>query len=718
MTTLIEPGGGRPTTCSRSSSAGPAPADAGVREVDRARPPGPLEVPDRGYDDLTAAEITARLGDLAPGELRKVRDYERRNANRKSVLAERSSASSTRSDPPVRPAILQQVAMSASASSARARPRRRARTRRRPPRLRRQRRRAARGRLRRLRQRRGPGDRVRAEVVKSKRAYAEARAVEILEPSPERIPGPAPAIRARRGKCSPTSAGLRGQGRAGGQALGRLGRLEGYAVDPIVPAARDVALSQQARVLLRRGPRPASSCAASHAPGRFDAIVPLSDCLLASERGNAAREQVLAWGTRREGLSAWDRRTQAGLLRNLVVREGRRTGQLQVRLVTLARRARRVGGLAAAVDCDGLFWTQAARPGESTQGGDDDPRRRPRRAWERSSGGCVSRSRPRPSSRRTPRWPRSSTAPRPSSPACAATSACSTSTAASARSGSRSPRAPARSSASGFVESAVADAIANARANEIQNATFYAGDIRLAMRELVERRRAARRGGRRAATRRALAEGRAPCDRGGAEADGVRLVQPDDARAERRAARRGGLAARARAPRGHVPADPAHRVRGAAGEGVSLTRVARFGIVNAYLVGEDDGMTLVDTGLPGSARAILKAAAERGGRIARIVLTHAHGDHIGSLDRLAADLPGSRGLDLLRRDAKLLRKGQVARARRLAGLEAERLLPGCEDRARAPARWPGDRVGSLEVHAAAGHTPGQIALLVTRGAAR
>jgi polyhydroxyalkanoate synthesis regulator phasin len=65
-----------------------APADRMVREVDRARraagigPPFPIF----GYDDLTAAQVQARLGDLTPPELRKVRDYERRNANRKSVL--------------------------------------------------------------------------------------------------------------------------------------------------------------------------------------------------------------------------------------------------------------------------------------------------------------------------------------------------------------------------------------------------------------------------------------------------------------------------------------------------------------------------------------------------------------------------------------------------------------------------------------------------------
>jgi polyhydroxyalkanoate synthesis regulator phasin len=40
-----------------------------------------------GYDELTAAQVQGRLDGLAPAELRRVRDYERRHANRKSVLA-------------------------------------------------------------------------------------------------------------------------------------------------------------------------------------------------------------------------------------------------------------------------------------------------------------------------------------------------------------------------------------------------------------------------------------------------------------------------------------------------------------------------------------------------------------------------------------------------------------------------------------------------------
>ncbi len=64
-------------------------ADRVLREVDRARRVagvGPT-FPILGYDDLTAAQVNERLGDLDSPQLRKVRDYEKRNANRKSVLA-------------------------------------------------------------------------------------------------------------------------------------------------------------------------------------------------------------------------------------------------------------------------------------------------------------------------------------------------------------------------------------------------------------------------------------------------------------------------------------------------------------------------------------------------------------------------------------------------------------------------------------------------------
>ena len=65
------------------------PADRVLREMDRARRVAGIgtSFPISGYDELTAAQVTGRLGELTPAELRKVREYERRNANRKSVLA-------------------------------------------------------------------------------------------------------------------------------------------------------------------------------------------------------------------------------------------------------------------------------------------------------------------------------------------------------------------------------------------------------------------------------------------------------------------------------------------------------------------------------------------------------------------------------------------------------------------------------------------------------
>ena len=60
-----------------------------LRSADRARRTvgSGQSVPILGYDELTATQVQGRLDGLSPAELRKLRDYERRHANRKSVLA-------------------------------------------------------------------------------------------------------------------------------------------------------------------------------------------------------------------------------------------------------------------------------------------------------------------------------------------------------------------------------------------------------------------------------------------------------------------------------------------------------------------------------------------------------------------------------------------------------------------------------------------------------
>ncbi len=147
--------------------------------------------------------------------------------------------------------------------------------------------------------------------------------------------------------------------------------------------------------------------------------------------------------------------------------------------------------------------------------------------------------------------------------------------------------------------------------------------------------------------------------------------------------------------------------------GEHLAQLTRMKISNAYLVREDDGLTVIDTSLQGSAGAIQAAAQELGAPIRRIALTHAHNDHYGSLDALHKAVPDAEVL-VSARDARLLRGDRTPEP----GEPPGRLFPGVfwPPAKTTPTRTiaAGDRVGSLEVIAAPGHTPGQMAFLDTR----
>ena len=327
-----------------------------------------------------------------------------------------------------------------------------------------------------------PGDRVRAEIGKSKKAYAEARAVELLEPSPDRIPEVADHPGAPW-QVLPYARQLEVKQEQVDDALTRIGRLEGYELEPIVPAIEEWRYRNKLEYSFGTAEDGTLVCG-FHAPGRWDQILPLADCKLASERGNAVREQVVA-ELRRQGLGAWDRRTQQGFLRNLVVREGRRTGELQVRLVTSPGKLD-ADALIDAVDADGLFWTQTAGLGESTQGGET----------------ALLQGSPQLSEQLGDlRFLISPEAFFQTNTEMAEVLYGHAAEVAALRGSERvfdlycgigtiglSLAARAREVIGvEIVEPAVADAIENARLNEITNASFFAGDIRLAMRELVER---------------------------------------------------------------------------------------------------------------------------------------------------------------------------------------------------------------------------------------
>ncbi|MDR2492474.1 MAG: MBL fold metallo-hydrolase [Coriobacteriales bacterium] len=127
--------------------------------------------------------------------------------------------------------------------------------------------------------------------------------------------------------------------------------------------------------------------------------------------------------------------------------------------------------------------------------------------------------------------------------------------------------------------------------------------------------------------------------------------------------------------------------------------------ISCYLVEDDDGLTLVDTGLPQSVKGIVAYARRLGKPIVRIALTHCHGDHVGGLDGVKATFPlaevaiSAREARILAGDTSLdphepqtpLKGGFVS-----VTTKPDRLLSS------------GDTFGTLTAMCCPGHTPGHM----------
>ncbi len=325
-----------------------------------------------------------------------------------------------------------------------------------------------------------PGDRVRAVVEKSKRAYAQARAVDVLKPGPDRIPPHAQHPGAPWQELA-YERQLEVKQAQVDDALRRIGRLDGFTLEPIVPAVEQWRYRNKLEYSFGRGPDGNLVCG-FHAHGRWDEIVPIDDCLLASVPANAARKHVLSWA-REQRLEPYDRRSGEGLLRNLVVREGRRTGQLQVRLLTSPGELD-VGGLVEAAD--NVLWTQTEGRGETTQGGQTELLSGSDRLEEDLSGMRFLISPEAFFQTNTEMAEQLYSLAIEYSEFGAFDRVYDLYCGIGTISSLIAPRV-AEVWGLELSEHAVADAIRNANANEIDNVRFFAGDVRLALRELVER---------------------------------------------------------------------------------------------------------------------------------------------------------------------------------------------------------------------------------------
>ena len=327
-----------------------------------------------------------------------------------------------------------------------------------------------------------PGDLVSARVHQRKRSYAHARTTALLEPAPDRIA----ALAEHPGapwQVLPYARQLEIKQQQVDDALRRIGRLDGFTLEPIIPAVAQWRYRNKLEYSFGAGEDGTLLCG-FHVPGSWERIHHIEDCLLASAPANQARRDVLAFA-RAQGLAPFDRRTRTGFLRNLVVREGRASGQLQVRLVT-APGEFDADALAATLDVHGLLWTRTDARSETTAGGQTELISGVTTLDERV-GSLELRISPEAFFQTN-----SEMAERLYALIAVEAGLRGWERVFELYSGIGSiglSLAGRAGSVHGLevVESAVADAIANARHNEITNTSFYAGDVRLALGELVAR---------------------------------------------------------------------------------------------------------------------------------------------------------------------------------------------------------------------------------------
>lgn len=205
-----------------------------------------------------------------------------------------------------------------------------------------------------------PGQRVRVRVTRKKRQFAEGYVVETLSQSPHYVE----PFCSHFGVCG----GCRWQDlryeeqlwwkrRQVLEALHHLAGVSDAAVLPAVASPHRIWYRNKMEFtfsprcwLARRTPDPEPSRPVAmvalglHARQSFEAVVNLEQCFLESPEAMAIVKEVRAW-CRESGLPAYHTRSHQGFWRFLVIREGKRTAQRLVHLLTTSQ-----GGHAAVIE--------------------------------------------------------------------------------------------------------------------------------------------------------------------------------------------------------------------------------------------------------------------------------------------------------------------------------------------------------------------------------
>jgi 23S rRNA (uracil1939-C5)-methyltransferase len=183
-----------------------------------------------------------------------------------------------------------------------------------------------------------PGDRVRVRLDQARSRFGRGLIEEIEAPSPHRVEAPCPYF-GRCGGCRlqhvSYSAQLAFKAKQVADVLERVGGLQGVEIRPILGAEEIYGYRNKMEFTVAPRAVGGGVAVGLHEADRYDSVLDMERCLIQSEGMNALLDEARRFFVER-GLSAYEQETGEGLLRFLMLRDGRRTGEAMVNVVTSA----------------------------------------------------------------------------------------------------------------------------------------------------------------------------------------------------------------------------------------------------------------------------------------------------------------------------------------------------------------------------------------------
>jgi 23S rRNA (uracil1939-C5)-methyltransferase len=193
-----------------------------------------------------------------------------------------------------------------------------------------------------------PGDRLRVRLVQAGPRFARGVIEEVEVPSPDRVEPPCPYF-GRCGGCRLQQmdypAQLRFKAKQVTDCVARIGGLAHIRILPIIGAPETFGYRNKMEFTIARVQERGGVAVGLHEADRYDAVIDIERCLLQSETLNALLGEARAF-VGEQGLAAYDQETGDGLLRFLMLREGKRTREAMVNVVTAAPEIAAVAPLA------------------------------------------------------------------------------------------------------------------------------------------------------------------------------------------------------------------------------------------------------------------------------------------------------------------------------------------------------------------------------------